>query len=144
MTQVIADHSIHCLDCGYNLTGLVQNRCPECSRRFDLQDSDTFAIDNPRGRPIQSGYAYLGASILGALIILQPFIGGRVGFRRWGLGAIFFGIVVEVFIASVGLGARSSGLARYGAPFYIAMCVALIAALMGIGFALLLIIVRYD
>ena len=27
--------TLHCPQCGYNLTGLAQNRCPECGREFD-------------------------------------------------------------------------------------------------------------
>ena len=29
-----------CIDCGYNLRGLPENRCPECGKQFDLQRAD--------------------------------------------------------------------------------------------------------
>ena len=47
---IISDHRIHpwsplrrfrrrrkglCLTCGYNLTGLTENRCPECATEFE-------------------------------------------------------------------------------------------------------------
>lgn len=31
-----------CLDCGYVLTGLPEQRCPECGRQFDLNDPRTY------------------------------------------------------------------------------------------------------
>jgi hypothetical protein len=35
-------HSKYCLDCGYMLIGLSQDRCPECGRPFDRADRSTF------------------------------------------------------------------------------------------------------
>jgi len=29
------DSGLECLNCGYNLTGLIENRCPECGTAFD-------------------------------------------------------------------------------------------------------------
>lgn len=31
------DQTLHCPTCGYNLTGLPENRCPECGKRFSLE-----------------------------------------------------------------------------------------------------------
>jgi hypothetical protein len=36
-----------CLDCNYSLKGLPQNRCPECGRQFNLDDSRTFNSERP-------------------------------------------------------------------------------------------------
>jgi hypothetical protein len=34
---------MRCLDCGYDLHGLSENRCPECGRGFDPDDPATYA-----------------------------------------------------------------------------------------------------
>jgi len=28
----------HCYDCGYNLTGLTSERCPECGRTLEIEE----------------------------------------------------------------------------------------------------------
>lgn len=39
----------HCRECGYNLTGLPEARCPECGTNFD-----TRAQEQPRDDPVDS------------------------------------------------------------------------------------------
>jgi hypothetical protein len=39
-----------CKQCGYALNGLSENRCPECGREFDPNDSSTFSIASTPGR----------------------------------------------------------------------------------------------
>jgi len=36
-TQLIVDEKIHCLNCGYNLTGLTTERCPECGSSLNWE-----------------------------------------------------------------------------------------------------------
>ncbi len=36
-----------CLECNYNLYGLVENRCPGCGKEFDPEDPSTFATKIP-------------------------------------------------------------------------------------------------
>ncbi len=48
-----------CLNCGYILDGLPENRCPECGRPFDPEDPDSFTW----GTRHRSGWAYLGLAI---------------------------------------------------------------------------------
>lgn len=35
-----------CLDCQYDLSAITSNRCPECGRAFDLNDSSTYAASS--------------------------------------------------------------------------------------------------
>jgi rRNA maturation protein Nop10 len=42
---------MYCFGCGYELTALVEERCPECGRAFDASDPSTFASSiNMAGR----------------------------------------------------------------------------------------------
>lgn len=36
---------MRCLDCHYSLLNLTAHRCPECGRRFDPTNADTFETD---------------------------------------------------------------------------------------------------
>ena len=44
----ITQPSMYCRQCGYQLQGLSENRCPECGQAFDPGDSHTFRR-NPQG-----------------------------------------------------------------------------------------------
>ncbi len=50
LAEVEADAPRFCLGCEYDLHGLKEPRCPECGRRFDPRDSDTFARESARIR----------------------------------------------------------------------------------------------
>jgi predicted RNA-binding Zn-ribbon protein involved in translation (DUF1610 family) len=39
-----------CAKCGYNLTGLTENRCPECGTAFDLEAMSRCALHRNRDR----------------------------------------------------------------------------------------------
>ncbi len=60
----------NCLDCGYILDGLSINRCPECGRTFNIGNNKTYALNNPRGRPLRSGVGYLSVACIGLIVII--------------------------------------------------------------------------
>jgi len=53
-----------CLDCGYILDGLPENRCPECRRSFDPQDPTTYIYTHQ----YRTGRLYLVVAIVGATV----------------------------------------------------------------------------
>jgi hypothetical protein len=53
MTPPILDP--RCLDCGYVLKGLPENRCPECGRVFDPENPQTFVAKLRCGVPCLFG-----------------------------------------------------------------------------------------
>lgn len=78
----------NCIDCGYILDGLPSNRCPECGRSFDLNDSSNFAVGRPKG--IEAARLVLQRGPRGAVLfngIPRPYhvhacpidIGGQAG-----------------------------------------------------------------
>lgn len=68
----------HCLQCGYSLRGLPENRCPECGTPFDPADfADTFVPLWPRLLAW-----YLAAQIAACLLLLAHHGIWRVGSVR--------------------------------------------------------------
>ena len=61
-------YSKHCLDCGYIIDHLPENRCPECGRRFDLTDSGSYSVHIAASGIWNSGRTYLLLSIAGGLL----------------------------------------------------------------------------
>jgi len=57
---------MRCLGCGYDLRGLPENRCPECGRAFDPDDSTTFLCSQVDGRK------YLTMALLGLFGMVVP------------------------------------------------------------------------
>ncbi len=77
---IAADEGVapRCLNCGYCLIGLVERRCPECARPFDLTDPSTFSTKPPliRWRFWLPGLLLaIGAGLLIFLVIFLSGVG---------------------------------------------------------------------
>lgn len=87
---------MHCLDCGYNLNDLIDQRCPECGRLFDPHDNATWGTTSSAKRRticiwlgriaiiemtiivIYSGYHLFFGSALIPVIVVSTLFGGPV------------------------------------------------------------------
>lgn len=127
---------MNCLDCGYCIDKLPQNRCPECERTFDLEDPATFAVDNPRGRPFRSGIGYLLCSLLGTGAMAYPLL--QISSGRSGLGLRYFvlGLAVQIGLLFFGFASISFDRFRYGTSFRASMWVGGITVVLGTAFLL--------
>src|SRR4051794_36896657 len=83
------DTGLHCPKCGYNLTAVTSNNCPECGERFVLTNAQGYLAKFPPSKLRQACYAIW---IVGtALIILSwtnavpPWV-GWIGFGIAGVG----------------------------------------------------------
>jgi len=63
--------TLHCPQCDYNLTGLTENRCPECGNRFDRQ---LLTLSN-RIRPLKIGWVEAALRLLAFPVIMPLAVG---------------------------------------------------------------------
>ena len=80
---------MRCLDCGYDLHGLPESRCPECGRAFDPDDSTTFLCSQVDGRK------YLTLALSGLFGMTAPIMVARL------LGSSSAGQAVECAVIAV-------------------------------------------
>jgi hypothetical protein len=59
---------MRCKACHYDLSHLVEHRCPECSRRFDPADDSTFLHEN------SARWTLVSLCVLGATFVVGPLI----------------------------------------------------------------------
>ena len=99
MIMTAVESSVFCKTCEYELTGTLENRCPECARPFDPGTPETYEVmPGHRRRKRQ----YLVATAFALLVIVMLFEGIR-RYEPWltyiavliggpGLIALFLGI----------------------------------------------------
>jgi hypothetical protein len=73
-----------CLDCGYVLTGLDANRCPECGREFHLEDFDSYTT-----KPLFVAWKYWMPGFLLALLVGPLLFVAVLLVAGWGIAATF-------------------------------------------------------
>ena len=119
---------IYCLGCSYCLEGLTKNRCPECGRRFNPMDGNSFAAQPESQRSDSFGKILLVAAFIGLLLFLS-FFGG-------GFGTFFFvvGFCVQAVVLLVGL---VSAVFRLSRPSW-ARAIAIVIAVLQLGTTILL------
>jgi len=124
-----------CLDCGYILAGLPENRCPECGRGFDPHDSGTYLTRVRDGRP------YFVAALIAAGVIAAPY----TRFVFIDTPMIPFLVLIsgaaQVFIlarsATVLLGPRAAACYRYAFVGAISVSALSLVGCCGIAYAML-------
>jgi hypothetical protein len=92
----LVDSGLRCPRCEYNLTGLIDARCPECGAPFSWEavraaadNRPTIAFERVRGRRKLSAFIVTWATVLFAPWIFARQIAQRVGWRH---GLAFAGI----------------------------------------------------
>ena len=112
---VITDESMHCRECGYSLYGLSRYLCPECGKRFDPEDDETFVRGTDSGfvRFLSSAandFAYRALVTLVAVgwlftayLFLSPVLGGTLRFIRRLFDSVESFLVVLGIILSLSL-----------------------------------------
>lgn len=81
----IADMGRHCEYCDYNLTGLTENRCPECGRAFDPRCNP-----EPRVDLVHVVLIFLQGLMTSAVVLMgMPAVG--IYLLQWNDAALYFG-----------------------------------------------------
>lgn len=102
-----------CLDCGYILGGLPENRCPECGRPFDPNDPQTYDPHGLAGQVFSQAATWAAWLAVPAalLMLLQTFASA---IPNWVLALAAVLAFVGLSIAIVVVGASGRRLLSYG------------------------------
>ncbi len=94
--STLVDSGLRCPTCAYNLTGLIDSRCPECGTGFDWEQVRQAAADAPtiafeRARSWRKAPAFV---VTWATVLFAPWIFARQIVQRasWRHGLAFAGI----------------------------------------------------
>lgn len=76
--------TMYCRQCGYELIGLSENRCPECGRVFDPTDRRTY-LRHPKGWQRRMWLRRIAIGVLAATVLLAMLmtIVLAVAYQRW-------------------------------------------------------------
>jgi hypothetical protein len=99
--------SLYCRQCGYQLAGLSENRCPECGQTFDPNNSETFALTPDYWRQhrwLPAVLASLVVAVVLAAMAISIFLPGRMVELVWAVSFVLWigfqaGILVFEFWA---------------------------------------------
>lgn len=122
--------TLYCPTCGYNLTGLPENRCPECGRPFDR--AAIIREMEMRPRPIGLGETLLrllwppGLFSISALSLSASQGLGTVLMWVCGILLVVYGLINAIQIsrrlAMSGRRAREAGNRRFRGPLFVPVC----------------------
>jgi hypothetical protein len=74
--------SMYCRQCGYQLAGLSENRCPECGRAFDPGNRRTFLCE-PRSWSVRRWARRIAVALAAAVLLGGMGYGGLWGYVYW-------------------------------------------------------------
>jgi hypothetical protein len=84
--------ALHCPNCDYNLTGLTENRCPECGSEFDLDELRDIAY--PKATPIAN-------MDLAYQLLFQPAIETVLALLLALLGSVYLGGPIPILLCAL-------------------------------------------
>lgn len=101
--------NLRCIECGYELTGLVERRCPECGERFDPRDT---WLANERGtweyhfENVHSKWEYAGLVYVGVAGVTFLVLCGVRRLALLGIPMAVMGELCVYYLGGSGLVAR--------------------------------------
>lgn len=113
----VDDSGLHCPHCEYNLTGLLQNRCPECESNFDprqLAEEKARRASLLRWSPALTRALWLPLPFAACVVLARLLLIAQPGFQWWstlsGI-ALAGGLLVAATLAALAIIVNSLSLA---------------------------------
>ena len=109
---------LYCSNCDYNLSGLHENRCPECGTTFDPAELLRLAAAAPK--PVAVSTVILHLIWPAALFTLLIYVAGITGLE-WLNGTFVISLIVILFVNAAVIARRvaaTSSVRRGGSPYH--------------------------